>query len=168
MLEDLRDEIKAIADGVKRVVRGLHPPELEEVGLVAAIRAHARRLGESSGIEVNTALADVDDRLSLDTRLAIYRMAQESLSNVVRHSGAPAASVTLALDDDVVTLVVEDEGSGFSLRGPSSRASGLGLIGLYQRALAAGGEVDVDSRPGEGTRVVVRLPIVLPDQSIRH
>lgn len=168
MLEELRGEIKEIADGVRRVARGLRPPELEEVGLAAAIRAHTRRLRESSGIEVNTALADVDDRLSLDTRLAVYRMAQESLSNVVRHSGAPAASVTLALDDDVVTLIVEDQGCGFSLRGASSGASGLGLIGLHERALMAGGEVDIDSQPGKGTRVIARLPIVAPGRSLKH
>jgi len=167
-LAELRDEIADIAEGVKRVARGLRPPELEEVGLAAAIQSHARRLHESSGIEVNVALADVDDELSLDARLAIYRMTQESLSNVVRHSGAPAASVTLALDDAKVTLIVEDEGCGFSPEQTSARGTGLGLIGLHERALMAGGQVDIDSRPGKGTRVTVRLPIVPLPGHVRH
>lgn len=167
-LADLRDEIADIAEGVKRVARGLRPPELEEVGLAAAIQAHARRLRESSGIDVRIALADVDDELSLDGRLAIYRMTQESLSNVVRHSGAPSASVTLALDDASVTLIVEDQGCGFSPDRTSARGTGLGLIGLHERALMAGGQVDIESRPGEGTRVTVRLPIVPPPGQVQH
>jgi len=150
------------------VARGLRPPELEEVGLAAAIQAHARRLRESSGIDVRIALADVDDELSLDGRLAIYRMTQESLSNVVRHSGAPSASVTLALDDASVTLIVEDQGCGFSPDRTSARGTGLGLIGLHERALMAGGQVDIESRPGEGTRVTVRLPIVPPPGQVQH
>ncbi len=167
-LGELRDEIADIAEGVKRMARGLRPPELEEVGLAAAIKAHARRLRESSGLEVDTVLAEVDERLSLDARLAIYRMTQESLSNVVRHSGAPSASVTLALDDDAVTLIVEDRGSGFSLDRLPRGSAGLGLIGLHERALMAGGEVDIDSRPGEGTRIVVRLPTLPPTQQLQH
>ena len=128
----MRDELHDIVEGVKRISRGLRPPELEEVGLAAAIRAHARRLQESSGVEVSTALADVDQELSLDARLAVYRMVQESLSNVVRHSGAATASVTLALDDGVVTLVVEDQGR--VPPGPAGGgAMGLGLIGMQDR-----------------------------------
>ncbi len=136
--EEMRDEIRDIVEGVKRLARGLRPPELEEVGLSAAIQAHARRLRESSGFEVATALADVDDRLML------------------------------ALDDDMVTLVVEDRGRGFSLDPPRSGGTGLGLIGMHERAFMVGGDVDIDSRPGEGTRVVVRLPTVIPPQAVQH
>jgi signal transduction histidine kinase len=153
---------------VKRVARGLRPPELEEVGLSAAIQAHARGLRESAGLEVTTALAEVDNKLSLDARLAVYRMVQESLSNVMRHSGVSSASVTLALDDHVVTLVVEDQGRGFSPHRLPAGGSGLGLIGLHERALMAGGEVDIVSSPGEGTRVIVRLPTLIPPQAVRH
>ena len=167
-LADMREEIHDIAEGVKRVARGLRPPELEEVGLAAAIQAHARRLRESSGLDVSTALADVDQRLSLDARVAVYRMVQETLSNVMRHSGSSTASVTLALDDDVVTLVVEDHGNGFSRERRAGGSTGLGLIGLQERALMAGGEVDIDSRPGQGTRVVVRLPTLIPPQAVQH
>lgn len=167
-LAEMRDEIQEIAEGVKRIARGLRPPELEEVGLAAAIRAHARRLHESSGIEVDLALADVDQQLSIDARLAVYRMVQESLSNVVRHSGSPSASITLALDDDTVTLVVEDRGRGFLRERPVGGSMGLGLIGMQERALMAGGEIEIDSSPGDGTRVVVRLPTILPEQLVQH
>jgi len=167
-LDELRDEIKDVAEGVKRVARGLRPPELEEVGLAAAIQAHARQLKESSGVEITTALADVDEKLSVDGCLTVYRMVQETLSNVVRHSGASAASVTLGLDDDLVTLIVEDRGRGFSAERPFGGGPGLGLIGLHERALMAGGEVDIDSRPGEGTRVTVHLPAVPPLEAMRH
>jgi PAS domain S-box-containing protein len=168
VLTGLRDEVEDIAEGVKRIARGLRPPELEEVGLSAAIRAHVRLLQDSCGVEVSTALADVDQRLSLDARLALYRMVQESLSNVVRHSGSSTASVTLALDDDVVTLVVEDQGQGFGRERPAGGSVGLGLIGMQERALMAGGEIEIDSRPGDGTRVVVRLPILPPRQPLRN
>lgn len=168
MLGDLRDEIHDIAEGVKRVARGLRPPELEEVGLSAAILSHVRRLRESAGLEVSTALAEVDEALSLEARLAVYRMVQESLSNVMRHSGVSTASVTLALDDQMVTLVIEDTGCGFSLDRPRSGPQGLGLTGLHERALMAGGAVEIDTRLGEGTRVVARLPTVIPAQPVQH
>ncbi len=167
-VEELRDEIKDIAEGVKRVARGLRPPELEEMGLATAIRAHARRLEESSGLHVTTAFADVDDHLSMNGRLTVYRMIQETLSNVVRHSGASAASVTLALDDDGVRLVVEDDGCGFAVERKRIDGSGLGLIGLHERAYMVGGEVDIDSGPGAGTRVTVHLPTIVPHSSARR
>lgn len=158
LLEELREEILDAAEGVKRIARGLRPPELEEVGLGLALISHARSLREGAGFEVELDLGPVEHALSLDGKLAFYRIVQESLSNAVRHSGAGHAKVTLEVGDGVVTGVVEDDGRGFTMAPFSDKGAGLGLVGMQERALMLGGRVMVESTPGEGTRVRIELP----------
>ncbi len=157
-LDEIREEILETAEGVKRIARGLRPPELQDVGLASAVRAHARSLRESTGIEVEVDMDDVDHLLSEEGRLALYRIVQESLSNVVRHSGAEEAVVVARAHEDRVRAVVRDQGRGFSLDRASEQGGGLGLVGMQERAVMLGGHVKVRSSPGEGTQVEIELP----------
>ncbi|MEJ2202993.1 MAG: PAS domain S-box protein [Gemmatimonadota bacterium] len=157
-LEELREDLLETAEGVKRIARGLRPPELEEVGIVTAIQAHLRDLREGAAFDVEARLEPVDDLLEEDVKLALYRIVQESLSNALRHSGAARATMSVEVSGNHVVAVVEDRGRGFSASRVSAGGGGLGLIGMQERAVMLGGRVAVDSTPGQGTRVRVELP----------
>ena len=157
-LEELREQILEAAEGVKRIARGLRPPELEEVGLASALRAHLRNLRESTGIDVEAHLDPVDHLLNQEAKLALYRIVQESLSNAVRHSGAARVCLTLRVGKDGVSAEVEDDGRGFRADRAADQGGGLGLVGMQERAMMIGARVMVDSTPGQGTRVRVVLP----------
>ncbi len=157
-LDELREEILETAEGVKRIARNLRPPELEEVGLGTAIQAHLRSVREASGLDVEADIGPVDPFLAPDARLALYRVVQEALSNVIRHSGAARARLRLSLENGLVSAVIEDDGRGFSEGRVTERGSGLGLVGMRERASMIGGRVTIESTPGEGTRIRIDVP----------
>ena len=95
-------------------------------------------------------------RLPADVQIALYRLAQESLANVLKHARASSASVCLHVDADGLTLLIEDDGRGFDPSAP--RPGHLGLAVMTERAAAIGASLEVDSRPGEGTRVRIVWP----------
>jgi len=159
LLEQVRAEIVQAAEGVKRISRGLRPPELEEVGLALAIQAHVRNLREGTRFPVDTDLAAVEARLSVTQKLALYRIVQEALSNARRHSGAARASVRLGLDKEGVVAEIEDEGSGFCYSESLDVEGGLGLIGMRERVAMIGGRLEIDSVLGRGTRVRASVPL---------
>lgn len=159
LLEGFRDEILASAEAIRRVARGLRPPALEDAGLGAAIRGHVRQRLESSSLEVSLRIDAVEDRLDDGSKLAVYRIVQEALSNVLRHADAGEVSVRVRATDGHVVAEVEDDGRGFEFPPSRERAdAGLGLVGMEERAAIAGGELEIDSAPGRGTTVRVRLP----------
>jgi len=156
---ELREQILEAAEGVKRIARGLRPPELEEVGLRTALQAHLRSLREGAGFEVEVDMDPVENFLNLEGKLCIYRIVQESLSNALRHSGAQQARVSIWAADGRVMALVEDRGRGFDPSRASSDGGGLGLVGMQERAVMLGGQLWVDSATGTGTRVRIELPI---------
>ena len=158
-LERLRAEILETAEGVKRIARGLRPPELEEVGLVTALQAHFRNLREGASFTVDAEMEPVDHLLDDEAKLALYRVIQEALSNARRHSGTDRATLLLRADGERITAVVEDEGRGFNAAPVLEREGGLGLLGMQERAVMIGGRVVVESTPGQGTRVRVDVPV---------
>ncbi len=159
LLEEVRAEIIEAADGVKRMSRGLRPPELEELGLELAVRAHARTLLESGVFRVDTDLGPVDDHLDVTSKLAVYRIIQEAISNARRHSGADRAMVRLGVEDGYVIAEIRDDGAGFALGSARDGDRGLGLVGMEERATMIGGRITVDSAHGGGTRVRVEVPV---------
>lgn len=157
-LDELREQILATAEGVKRIARGLRPPELEEVGLRTALQAHLRGLREGAGFKVDVDMDPVEHLLDLEGKLCLYRIIQESLSNALRHSGVADARIRVRNDDGRVVAVVEDAGRGFAVDQAAQDGGGLGLVGMQERAVMLGGRVFVDSAPGKGTRVRIELP----------
>lgn len=160
-ITDLRDALQETADGVRRIARGLRPPELEDAGLVSAVRSYARALHEGRGLEVAMDLEPVDRYLTPDGRLVVYRVVQEALNNVARHAGTDRASVRLYEASRQIVAEVRDDGRGFAPERVQAAGGGLGLLGMQERAVMVGGRVTVDSRPGEGTAVVIRIPVEL-------
>lgn len=144
----------------RRVIAGVRPPILDEFGVVAAIEHLVQdRAAEGSGPQI-TFQDDVQfERLAPTLENAIYRIVQESLSNAVRHSQSRSVGVELKQEGDWIHILVEDWGHGFQ---PAEVGDGcFGLEGIRERARLLGGTAHVDSRPGQGTRIDVELPITL-------
>ena len=158
LLNKASDHAAFAMDEVYRVVRALRPPALELLGLKGAIESHARSLQEENGeITIEVHAADVKGILDAEREIATYRIVQEALSNVVRHSRATLATVRLERTSDGVVISIEDNGIGFApetLRSPDS----LGLFGMQERASYMGGKVEISSG-STGTTVEVQIPI---------
>jgi PAS domain S-box-containing protein len=159
LLEQIRDEIVDAADEVKRMARGLRPPEIEELGLALAVTAHVRSLREGASLDVETELGVVDPYLDVTAKLAMYRIIQEALSNARRHAGASWVRVRLFRDGSTVVAEVADNGRGFLSSRAVEGGGGLGLVGMRERATMIGGRLTIDSEPGRGTVVRVAVPV---------
>jgi two-component system sensor histidine kinase UhpB len=159
LLDEIRDEVVDAADGVKRMARGLRPPEIEELGLALAITAHVRSLREGAAFIVETDLGAVDPYLDVTAKLALYRIVQEALSNARRHAGAKRVRVRLVREGSMVVAEVMDDGRGFLSSRAVDGGGGLGLVGMRERAAMIGGRVTIESEPGRGTTVRVAVPV---------
>jgi signal transduction histidine kinase len=163
----IKDNIEAV-DEALRLVRDLsvdlRPPLLDDLGLVTALRWYVDRYAKRTGIvaEVIIELDDPNVRFSRELETACFRIAQEALTNVVRHARARDVSVTLRQEDAILILSVKDDGVGFdheALRKRAPRAATLGLLGMQERAHAAGGVVEVHSKISKGTEIRLKLPL---------
>lgn len=161
-LERLAGEL---ADDLRRISHNLHPGKLEQVGIVTGLSSLCRELTRRTEMDVTFRDETQDDLdLSTDLSLCMYRVAQEALHNSWKHSGAGAATVTLRRAAGGVELVVADEGRGFDFL--DDTRGGLGLLSMSERARAAGVDLRIDSAPGQGTRIHLRLPSRLVDSSL--
>lgn len=160
LLEDVRSELVAAAEAVRRIARGLRPPALEDVGVVTAIRSHVRARLSDGGPEAELDLAPVDEVLGEEAKLVLYRIVQEALSNVVRHAEASRVTIRIDVADRQVVAVVRDDGRGFDPGlPPGNDGRGLGLMGMRERANLVGGRVSVESEPGAGTCIRLEIPL---------
>ena len=158
-LEEIRGALQDTCEGVRRIARGLRPPELEDAGLESALRANARRLREGRGMDVEVDSAPVDRLLTPDGKLVLYRIVQEALNNVARHAGVERARVQIRVIESTIHCEIADEGQGFAPEKADAEGRGMGILGMQERAAMLGGDVVVQSSPGQGTRVVVRIPV---------
>jgi signal transduction histidine kinase len=153
------DNIRTFADSSVNSIRDiallLRPSMLDDLGLIPALEWQAREVSRRSGIKVKVAAENVSDALPDELRTCIYRVVQEALHNMSRHSGAKSAVVNVRQDDGSLLLSVEDDGCGFD----SDRTRGLGTLGMEERVRQLGGRFEVRSAPGKGTAVRVTLPI---------
>jgi len=140
----------------------LHPPMLDEVGLLPAIRWFVNGFSQRSGIGVQLDLPPTLQRLPVELEIAIFRAVQESLTNVHRHSGSPTASVRLAAEDSEILLEVSDDGCGIPPQKLAARQEqamiGIGILGMRERMRQLGGQMEISSA-NKGTSVYVKLPL---------
>jgi len=157
-VEAVRELVRSTLQDVRQLAVELRPKVLDDFGLVAALERLTASLSEQTGIEVEFVQTISDEeRLSSEIETALYRIVQESLTNVVKHARASKVSVVLTRKDDAVSVVVEDDGIGFE---PArTREGGLGLLGMRERVGLLGGDVRVESRPGAGTTFVAEVPL---------
>ena len=159
-LEELRDQSDKILQGVRRFSRDLRPPVLDDLGLLPALKWLAMAL-EEQGIGANISVLGEQHRLPDETELALFRIVQEALNNVRKHSCASAVELTVDFRDRGIRITIADNGQGFHLPGSTSdlaECGKLGIIGMQERTRLLGGTLSVHSEPGAGTSVVVTVP----------
>lgn len=157
-LDTLLHQTNGLAEAVHRLSRGLHPIALEHGGLVAGLRSFAAECSTVENLEVAiTAVGDANG-VGRDIGLALYRITQESIRNIARHSGTRRAQVVLTVGADTVELLVKDEGRGFEV-GQTRRGEGLGLVSIEERVRLLRGTLLLTSRPGHGTDLLVSIPL---------
>jgi PAS domain S-box-containing protein len=155
----LSGTIEMINDGVRsvrKICSGLRPGVLDDLGLAAAIEWQANEFASRTGIRCQFTVPAADLKLDGDQASAIFRIFQESLTNVTRHAEAQSVQVSLFEEDENLLLVVEDDGHGFR---EADVSGSLGLLGMKERAQGCGGDVHITSCPGSGTTVTVRVPL---------
>lgn len=156
----IRKEVIALTEQMRELSHQFHPGVLEHAGLRAAIESHCHEVSRLSGLEVTISARDVPDAVPGDIALALYRILQEALHNVVRHSDASAAHVFLTGFEDPprIVLTVVDHGRGFMIEEVRDGA-GLGLLSIEERTRLLQGIMKLSSVPGEGTRLEIEIPL---------
>jgi signal transduction histidine kinase len=154
-LDNIRKFADSSVNSIRDIALLLRPSMLDDLGLMPALEWQAREVSRRSGVKIAVIAEDVSDSLPDEMRTCIYRVVQEALQNVFRHSGAKSAVVTVRQDDGSLFLSVEDDGCGFD----PEKTRGLGMLGMEERVRQLGGQFEVQSTPGKGTVLKVRLPI---------
>jgi two-component system, NarL family, sensor kinase len=156
-LEKARELVELTLEEARAAIGGLRPPVLDDLGLAGGLASLARSIPQ---VDIKVDLADT--RLPDHIELALYRIAQECLQNVVKHAGASTARLTFTLDDDTARLEIVDDGVGFdTFEHPlgSDEMGGYGLLSMAERAEIVGGRLNIRSRPGSGTAVTAAIPL---------
>jgi signal transduction histidine kinase len=156
-IEELRELVVGTLQDVRRLAVELRPSALDDFGLVAALERLAASFTEQSGISVDFQAALADERLRDEAETALYRIVQESLTNVVKHAQARRVSILLTRTDGTVKAVVEDDGKGFD---PEKTTGGFGLVGMQERLALLGGRLEIESAGGAGTTVAAEVPVL--------
>jgi two-component system, NarL family, sensor kinase len=152
-----RELVDLTLQEARAAIGGLRPPVLDDLGLAGGLASLARSIPQ---VEIGVDLADT--RLPDHVEIAIYRIAQECLQNVVKHAKATHASLTFSVDDDVARLEIVDDGRGFdTFENPlgGDEMGGYGLLSMAERAEIVGGRLNIRSRPGAGTAVTATIPL---------
>ncbi len=155
-LDNIRSLADASVNSIRNIALLLRPSMLDDLGLIPALEWQAREVARRSGIKVKVTAEHVSDSLPDAIRTCIYRVAQEALHNMSRHSKAACAIVAVKQTDGALELTVEDDGSGFD----PALTKGLGLLGMEERVKQLGGRLEIQSKPGKGTVLRVTLPLV--------
>jgi signal transduction histidine kinase len=147
---------QAAIQEIRRVAYALRPPALDDLGLITALREYIAQIprGGPQQFQISLDAPDVLPPLPAAVEVAVYRIAQESLTNVVRHAQATSCGLRLAVDEEV-ELEIWDDGRGI----PEACRAGVGLRAIHERTAELGGSCVIDSAPGRGTRLTVRLPL---------
>jgi signal transduction histidine kinase len=155
-LVELRQVVSDAVGNLHDLITHLRPAALREHGLAAAITQQAGTVAAATGVPVEVDLASLPAGLPEELEIGVFRVVQEALVNVARHSGAAAASVSATVDGHRLRVVVEDDGRGFERDAPTGRH---GLTGMRERVALLGGRLTVDSAPGAGTAVIVDVDL---------
>jgi two-component system CheB/CheR fusion protein len=157
-LRSLRERVEELSDDLRRTAHHLHPSALDHFGLVAALESHCSDFLKLHRVPLKLTHRNVPESIPFEVSLCLYRITQECLNNIAKHSGATKATVTITGDKDGILLSVTDNGTGFD-PGLAADQSGLGIVGIRERVRLVNGAVSINSQPGCGTHIDVRVPM---------
>lgn len=163
-LEKLRQKTNDILEGVRRYSQDLRPSIVDDLGLLPALEWLTSEISKQHNIAANVQVVGEEQRLAPESELALFRIAQEALTNVRKHAQATEARIMVAFGDGRVKLTVSDNGRGFEQAQSIGDLPGrgkLGLVGMQERARLVGGNLNIESQPGKGTVVQVEIPVEL-------
>jgi signal transduction histidine kinase len=161
-LEEISDATSQALNEVRQITHGLRPYQLNRLGLTQAIRAALNQVSSDSNIMFANRVDDVDGVFDSDSEIHVYRIVQEAINNVIKHSSANEAAVVIKNRQDVISLSIRDNGKGFDMNSVSPSepsALGYGLSGIAERVRILKGTISVDSRPGKGTILSIEIPV---------
>lgn len=155
-IDDAHALVERTIDALRRISEGLRPGTLDVLGLAAAVEHHVSQFGERTGLAVSLAMNQDEFEIDDARATTIFRLVQETLTNVSRHALASRVAVAIDQDGGEIRVSVEDDGCGFD---PDSRRRTFGLLGMAERVKILGGKIDIRSRPGHGTKILATLPL---------
>ncbi|MBN1165327.1 MAG: PAS domain S-box protein [Candidatus Krumholzibacteriota bacterium] len=159
LLGKIRKQLQEITESTRQISSSLHPSMLEDLGLVSTLHWFVEKFIASDELEVAIETAGFDEKLPEKLSLALYRVAQEALTNVVRHAQAQKILLKIIKGFPNVIMRIEDDGKGFSKSEAELQGKGLGIVGMRERVAHLNGSFRIDSSPGKGTRIRVALPL---------
>jgi signal transduction histidine kinase len=160
-LQKLHTLADSALEGVRRFSQDLRPSILDDLGLIPALEWLQSNLERQYTIKTSISIKGTRRRLTPEKELILFRIAQEALSNARRHSEASAVSMSVDIDEMAFTLIISDDGRGFNIPERASellQSGKLGIVGMRERARLVGGTLIVQSEPGKGTTVTLRVP----------
>jgi PAS domain S-box-containing protein len=163
-LEEIRQHCSRVAADVQSISHELHSSKLDFLGAAAAIRGLCQEFAKQHDVNIEFEHDNLPAHLSEDTSLCLFRVAQEALHNAVKYSGTNQYVVQLVAAGNEVQLIVKDAGAGFNVE-EAKRNRGLGLVSMQERVHLVNGRLTVESSPGEGTRIVASVPIIVAESS---
>ncbi len=167
--KQLEDLAVSGLDELQRLVSGLRPPQLDDLGLLAALRWCAGEMSEHYKIPIEVVGKENNIKLPSDIRVVLFRIAQEAVTNAIRHSDPSKVVIRLLKEPEQVNLSVEDDGTGFDYEKTLQGAVAVehwGLLGMMERATLVGGELDISSRPGSGTILKANIPLTQEGEDV--
>jgi len=157
-LQEISDNASASIEEVRSIARALRPYQLDRFGLTKTLEDAAELAAQAGHLEIATTVKNIDGLFSPDAEISIYRIVQEWLNNVVKHSRARRARLAVRQDAGMMRMILEDDGVGFDYDGVMKRAAGFGLANLSERTRLLGGNMKIETAPGKGTQLNVDLP----------
>ena len=157
-MEEISEAAAYSINEIRQIAHNLHPYQLEHLGLTTALETMIEQTAESSEIKFDTDFDDVDNLLSKESEINLYRVVQESLNNILKHSQATEAKIRLIRNNGNLNLSIEDNGKGFDL-GATKVKRGLGLTGISERARMLNAAFDIHSHEGQGTEINLKLKL---------
>jgi signal transduction histidine kinase len=156
-LEALQQRVFGLASDIRQLSHQLHPAALEHAGLIAALKSFTTEFSQLEGITVKLTVPESNNAIPPDIAICVYRVVQESLRNVAKHSGSKAAEVVLAIEGTDLHLAIKDQGRGFDVE--HARGSGLGMLSVGERVRLCRGSIEIISELDRGTTVTAHIPL---------
>ena len=156
----LFNSIESSINELKEIIYNLKPKNLDEVGLGPSLRILTKRISEETGIKGTVDIYGSEERLNKKLELTLYRLTQEALSNIVKHSRAKEFNIQIMNNKDIIKLMISDDGVGFdpAHTNNKSNSSGFGLLNMQERIGIYNGKLKIDSSEGNGTLIITEIP----------